>query len=258
MENDIYQDKVLDTKKKIKNRKLFIIFLISLFVIICSLIGYFIIKKYYQNKNTISFNNYDVYQYFSNIKHKYNGILTYENGILTNVSDEGKKIDVSSAPIYFDSVDNECILPMTMGLFFINDKGKNYRVNYFSYLQTELSDNQEMAFISNDDKRVYVDNAFLYDGRDMYVFLYSTKIVIHGVEYELSPLSYVIVNYKDSVEIYDKKNDKYTIIDDVSEDVIGTMNNIQINLSTDMIMYENDNRLLIKNVNKLLKYEGEQ
>ena len=56
------------------------------------------------------------------------------------------------------------------------------------------------------------------------------------------------------IEIYDKKSDNYTIIDNHSKDVIATLGNYKINLSTDMIMYDNENRLLIKNIDKLSLY----
>lgn len=254
MSNNFYDDDIVLIKKKRYTKKSFVILLISVIVVFSVILAFFVIRHFYNSKNEISFDNYDVYQYFSSIKYQYNGILKYENGHLINVDDSGGKVDVGNYPIYFQNIENECILPGNMGLFFLNDKGKNYRVNYFSKLISEMSDN-EMAFVSY-DKKYYIDNAFLYDGSDLYVFPYSVKLIVDGKEYILSPLSYVIVNYKDSVEIYDRKTDKYTIIDESNDDVIAYMNDFKINLSSDMIMYENDDRLLIKSISKLNVYDG--
>ena len=254
MSNNFYDDDIILIKKKKNNKKSFLIFLLSLIGVFAVIIAFFVIRHYYNSRNEISFDNYDVYQYFGSIKYPYNGVLKYENGNLINVDDAGGKADVGNYPIYFQNIENECILPSNMGLFFLKDKGKNYRVNYFSRLISEMSDD-EMAFVSY-DKKYYIDNAFLYDGSDLYVFPYSVKLQVDDKELMLSPLSYVIVNYKDSVEVYDRKTDTYTIIDESNNDVIAYMNDYKINLSSDMIMYENDDRLLIKSINKLNIYDG--
>ena len=143
-----------------------------------------------------------------------------------------------------------------MGLFFLNERGINYRINYFSKLETEISNGDELSFIDYNNKKMYISESFLYNGKDMYVFPYSATIKVEGKEYQISPLSYVIVNYKDSVEIYDKVKDEYSYIDGIKEDVMATIKGIRVNLSTDMIVYETGERLLIKNVNKLNQFEG--
>ena len=59
------------------------------------------------------------------------------------------------------------------------------------------------------------------------------------------------------IEMYDKLNDKYTIIDEHTDDVIATVGGFKVNLSTDMIMYEKENRLLIKKYDKFPIYNIE-
>ena len=81
------------------------------------------------------------------------------------------------------------------------------------------------------------------------------KVVVEYIEYELSPLSYIIVNYQNSVEMYNKEKDEYHLVDDIKKDVIANVGNTRINLSTDMILFEEGERLLIKNINKLNLYE---
>ena len=255
MNYEDYENDIKLVKKQIKNKKKGVIIVVSLLVILCGIITFFVLSHYYKKTTSISFENYEVYQYFSGKKYNFTGKVTYENGIVSNISDNGEKIEVGDNPIYYQSIDNECIIPITMGLFFLKNKGDNYRINYFSKLKFEISDGNEMALVSYNDNTKYIDDAFLYDGRNTYVFPYSVSLEVEGKTYDLSPLSYVFVNYKDCVEIYNKAIDEYVFIDDIKKDVIATFGDYKINLSTDMIMYPEDERLLIKNVGKLNVYE---
>ena len=222
MADELYEDNIKLVKKKIKRKNTKVIIIISILALICVIIACFVINHYYKSTKTISFDDYEVYQYFSGIKYNYTGKATLEDGVLTG----------------------------------INDKGKNYRINYFSKLEIEVSNSDEMAFIDYNNKKLYIRDSFLYDGKDMYIFPYSVTVTVENRTYELSPMSYVIVNYKDSVEMYDKKTDKFYLIDEINDDVMVSTSDKKINLSTDMIVYEDDERLLIKNVNKLNQFEG--
>ena len=255
MDNYDYDDNIIITKKKINNKKKIIILFGSLIAVICGIVAFFILRHYYKETVTVSFDDYEVYQYFSGLKYNYTGKATIENDEIVSFNDKGEEVTVDDTPIYYQTINNECILPITMGLFSLNERGVNYRVNYFSKLQAELSNKDEMAFISYNKKKKFIDNAFLYDGKDMYVFPYSVKVVVEDVEYELSPLSYIIVNYQNSVEMYNKEKDEYHLVDDIKKDVIANVGNTRINLSTDMILFEEGERLLIKNINKLNLYE---
>lgn len=254
MNDGLYENDINIVKKKHSKHKSKIILLLSILAVVCGCIAFFAIRKYYKSTKTISFYNQGVYQFFSGIKYNYVGNATMEDDVLVGFSDAGDTISIGDFPIYYQTIDNECIIPINMGLFLMNEKGKNYRVNYFSKLQIEKVGNDEMAFIDYKNKKSYISDAFLYDGRDMYVFPYSVIITIEGKDYELSPLSYVIINYKDSVEMYNRATDEYYFIDEITEDVIASYFNNKINLSTDMIIYDDDVRLLIKNINKLNQF----
>ena len=68
----------------------------------------------------------------------------------------------------------------------------------------------------------------------------------------MSPLSYAIVDYHDEVQLYNKEKDKYEIIENCDFDIIATLGEHKINLSTDMI---DNNRLLIKSIDNLPLYK---
>ena len=63
----------------------------------------------------------------------------------------------------FQTIENECIIPITMGLFFLKEKGKNYRINYFSKLSTDISDDKEMSFVSEFLNQYHPEGIFVSD-----------------------------------------------------------------------------------------------
>lgn len=239
-------------KKKRKNMKTKKIIFISLLILISITAIFIIISNYYKKINSIRYDKYEFYQYFSGAKVNYEGVLAIEyNNNVTKIESKDKKINTGFIPIYFQKVDNEVILPVTMELVIPKLRNKSYKVKYLTKLINESIDSEEMIFIESNNKKVYLEQSFLYNGEDLYFFPYSTTVIIENKEYKLSPLSYIIVNYKGLIEIYNKNEDKYIMIDEHEDDVIAIIGNFKVNLSTDMIMYENENKLLIKNVDKL-------
>ena len=131
-------------------------------------------------------------------------------------------------------------------------KTTSYKINHFSKIKIE----DDLAYLNYKNKNIYLEQSFLYDGDNLYFFIYETKVNIDEKEYTLSPLSYIIVNYKSEIEIYDKKEDNYTIIDEHQRDVIAYLDNYKVNLSTDTLTYDSGDRLLIKSPDNLPLYEG--
>lgn len=257
MNNNTYKLGIKKAKKKANMVKRVRILLISLLLVICVSLGVYLVKKYYSNLNSITYENFDLYQYFSGAKVVYKGKATIKHdNKITNIESEGKKVNIGDIPIYYENVDNEVLLPVNMELVIPNIKNKSYKVNYFSKIMYDYTDNQESAFLIENNKRLFLNESFLYNGEDLYFFPYSVKLTIDGKSYNLSALSYIIVNYKDMIEMYDKSTDSYTIIDSHNDDVIATLGQYKINLSTDMIMYNNENRLLVKSIDKLSNYNG--
>ena len=258
MENGVNLDKeIYDAVKVKKTRRFIMIVIISIVVTVCALIAFFYINYSYRKMNTVTLENYKVYQYFSSIKYEYDGILTIEDGKAINIGDDGNKVDVGDTPIYFQMVDNEMFLTKDMLLVIPSVKNYNYRLNRLSKIVTDKINDQENVYVIIDNKEVYMDTSFLYDGNDLYIFPYSVDLKVDDEVIKLSPLSFVYATYGDSIEIYDKQSDTYKIIDSPKNDVTATLNTEVINLSTDMVIYgDNNDRLLIKSVSKLPLYTG--
>ena len=249
--------KIKKSKKKFKMKKNLKIMFISLGVILVVGIAILIVYFHYKNLNKVTVEDYELYQYFGNMRFDYTGKFSMKkNGEITKIEYEDVEIEADSTPIYYKNIDNEIILPKSMAIVFPRLINKNYKLPYFSRISIDYSMDDSSAFWKVNEKNLYLENSFLYDGANLYVFLYETKVTIDGVDYVLSPLSYVNVNYRADVTIYDKKNDKVTIIETHNDDVMGDLNGYKINLSTDMVLYDRDSKLLIKNVDNLQTYSN--
>ena len=252
------EDKIEKSGTKIVIKRRVKILFFCLFTILLISISGFLIFQYYQNLNKVTFDSYHLYQYFSGIRYDYKGSVTLEKGNkITSIKNDDLEINAESIPIYFQNIDNQVIFPSEMGLIFPELKNKNYRVRYFSEIILDTSDSGDSALLKMEKKNEYLRKCFLYDGEDLYFFPYETEVTIDGKKYKLSPLSYVIVNYKENIEIYNKSKDEYIIIEEHEDDVIALVDQYQVNLSNDMILYgETEKRLLFKNINKLELYKG--
>lgn len=246
-ENNHKFDKTKSIRKKLKLKKSIPILLFSLLAIVIMLIIAYITYDKYEDLTELKMENYDLYQYFSGIKFEYTGELSFKkNGEIVSMKYKDIEVEVDSTPIYFSNIENEMIIPLTMGYYIPRLTNKNYKLTGFTKIGVD-SEN-ESAYLIKEEGNVELEPSFLYDGVDLYVFLYETNIVIAGQNIKLSPLSYVQVVYGGDVIYYDKKTDTYKEIPLVDTDVVADIGQYKLNLSTDMIMYKNQNRLLIKNV----------
>lgn len=240
-------------EKREKNKKVRIISF-SIIVVLILLIGLFFLLRFFSKLKKYEYNeDYPMYQYFSGVKVSYDGKLTLtNNGDITTIKTKEGISDIKDAPIYFQNVANETLTTKNMQLVIPRLFNKNYKLKYFTRLVYDKD--AKVSYYLKGRKQVYLDDAFLYDGDNLYLFLTNVSLVVNKEEYNLSPLSYIIVNYKGQVEMYDKINDKYTVIDLCESDVTGNLGQYNINFSTDMLSYDNNSRLLIKSVDNLNEY----
>lgn len=241
---------VHDKREKNKFLKILLISIISILVLF---VASFFIFRYFKGLKEYTYNEeYPLYQYFAGGKNVYTGkvTLTMDENITKIETDDGVE-DIEDAPIYFQDVQNEVLTGKNMLLVMPISPSKNYRINAFSKVAYDVD--SENAYYHFGKDKIFLEESFLFDGANLYLFLSDVSVVIEEETYELSPLSYVIVNYKDQIEIYDKKSDKYTIIESHKNDVIATLGIHKINMSVDMV---NDNRLLLKSTENLPIFKG--
>lgn len=222
------------------------IFKIIMVLVLIAIIA--VVCVYIMKLNTDDIENYHFYQYFGGRKIEYQGALqiTKKNDI-TELKLNDANIQLDSTPIYYKDIENKAIFPENMALVMPNANGQMYKINRFTNIY--LKDNSIYAEYRNNTKELA--DAFIYDGADLYFFIENATLTIDEQTYEITPLSYVISTYQDSVEIYHKQTDTYEIIPTTSTNVTVSTNDYTVNLSLDTIKFGDKEQLLLKKIDEL-------
>lgn len=224
--------------KKISSSVFAIIILIL--ILICSFVLFFEINDY---RNIIT-EEHNFYYYFSRNKVDFNGNVTLDpKGVIMSL--DAKNVVINSNPVYYKKEEMGMILPNEMEIIYPYKNNPMYRIGKFSriyYLNNYIYIKSEAGM-----GRIY--DCFLFDGNDLYSFIENTTIIVDGVSYEISPMSFVEVT-KGYVRIYNKRKDEYIFLDKYTSAQAYT-EEYTVNLLTDSFTYNNKYYMLIKNVDKL-------
>lgn len=221
--------------------------LILIIVIVIIIIG---------SLNSTTTENHDFYQWYSGQKVEYKGQLTFtrKEG-LTELRATDRKVTLDSTPVYYADENNKVIFPEDMAIVYPNNNGMMYRINHFADITEEDGTIYLETNLATKTNKTKLEKAFLYDGQDLYFFLERTTITVNGTNYEVSPLSYVIVRYKQSVEIYNYEKDEYQVIDTTeTQDAKVVTDTYTINMSVDSLQTVEKEQLLIKGLSYLQEF----
>ena len=231
-----------------KKRTITYISIAALFILLVIAMLMLFLKK---NIDVETFENHKFYQYFSGERFDYEGDLkiSKENDI-TELKFKDVQVTLDSTPIYYAD-EKTILLPKSMSIIYPKMNVSQNKVNYFSKIYDENGE----IYLSYKKKNKLLKECFFYDGRDLYMFIEPVDITINGEKKTLSPMSYVIVDYGISVQIYDYKSNTFSTIPLSDKNVIVTTNVYTVNLSIDSVAYNNNSRLLIKKVDILNNIE---
>lgn len=221
--------------------------LILIIVIVIIIIG---------SLNSTTTENHDFYQWYTGQKVEYKGQLTFtrKEG-LTELRATDRKVTLDSTPVYYADENNKVIFPEDMAIVYPNNNGMMYRINHFADITEEDGTIYLETNLATKTNKTKLEKAFLYDGQDLYFFLERTTITVNGTNYEVSPLSYVIVRYKQSVEIYNYEKDEYQVIDTTeTQDAKVVTDTYTINMSVDSLQTAEKDQLLIKGLSYLQEF----
>lgn len=237
--------------------------LIKIGIVCITLIFIFIIYKIFNivvfENERINISEESYYQYFYGIYKEYSGDIEVINNDNSKqlVLENDEVIYLDSTPIYYKDTLGKVWLPNSMTVVY-PETGKLYKTESFTNITQDS--NVMYAKKHNKENTKSLNNVFLFDGEDLYFFLEKTIIKVGKKKYEISPLSYVIVNYRQNVEIYNYEKDQYIIIDETeipSKDIIATdkEKKYEINLSVDTYNTGSSDYLLLKNIDYLNKLD---
>lgn len=221
--------------------------LILIIVIVVIIIG---------NLNSTTTENHDFYQWYSGQKVEYKGQLTFtrKEG-LTELKATDRKVTLDSTPVYYADENNKVIFPEDMAIVYPNNNGMMYRINHFADIIEENGSIYLETNLATKTNKTKLEKAFLYDGQDLYFFLERTTITVNGTNYEVSPLSYAIVRYKQNVEIYNYEKDEYQVIDTTeTQDAKVVTDTYTINMSVDSLQTAEKDQLLIRGLSYLQEF----
>ena len=244
------QAKLLEKKKKRKSTIIttsIIAALIVIIVIVIIIIG---------SLNSTTVESHDFYQWYSGQKVEYKGELTFtrKEG-LTELKATDRKVTLDSTPVYYADENGKVIFPEDMAIVYPNNNGMMYRINNFADITEENGEIYLETNLATKTNKTKLEKAFLYDGQDLYFFLERTSITVNGTTYEVSPLSYAIVRYKQSVEIYNYEKDEYQVIDTTeTQDAKVVTDTYTINMSVDSLQTAEKEQLLIKGLSYLQEF----
>lgn len=232
-------------KNSAKNKKLnssILAIIILVLLLVCSFVLFFEINGY----RTIQEEKFDFYYYFANQRLDFNGKVTFNSrDKILSLSGEG--ITLLSSPVYYSNTD-AMILPSNMEIVQPYKNSPMHNLGTFSKIY--YRGNYLYANIENGIGRLY--DCFLYDGNDLYVFIDDTTVIIGEDRYELNPMSFIEVS-RDTIEIYNKKTDFYTVLPNTTGAMAYT-NEYSVDLVSDSVTYNSTYYLLMKKPEALELY----
>lgn len=191
--------------------------------------------------------NEELYMYFGNQKIEYDSKITLnrKNNITKLIVDDEEQ-DFDSEPLYYRN-EAKAIIPQNMLVVFPLKGILHKRINYFSTIHY-MNNKVELTFT---DMKKDITGSFLYDGDDLYLFTEKVTIKFNDNSYEITPLSFVLCNYKGDLYIYNYEKDEMLSFENVNALVYAKNENYEINLSVDSVQFNDKNVLLAKNINTI-------
>lgn len=227
--------------------KLFIPIILMIVIFIAFIIYYKVmISNNYTKDETIK-----AYTYLYEKKYEYDLIVgKNRKDVIVKIEPQDIKINYDSTPIYYQNKDI-VILPKDMSVIMPTLSCAEYLSKGYSY----ITYSNGIYNLTTDRYNQKLNHYFLYDGKDLYFFIEPVTLTINEEKIKLSPLSYIIAKYNNSITYYDKKTDTYKIIE-TNDDATIENQYYSINISKDNINYQGTNIILtsdIKNLNTIDK-----
>lgn len=202
---------------------------------------------YVRQLNVKNIINAEFYQYVGGQKQEYAGeIELNKEGEITKLRTINVDIDLDSTPMYYKQ-EPKVLFPDAMQIIYPIEGASSYRIPRFTSAFNELG----VVYVEVNKKEIPLQNGFLYDGADLYVFVEPITVTVDEEEYKLNPLSYVNVEYNGDMEIYNYSKDEDIIIDIKDKQVTAKNESYTIDLNVDSIKYEEKEQLLLKKFDKI-------
>ena len=189
----------------------------------------------------------EVYQYFYGRRYDYEAnVSRNRKDVIVDVEPIDIKIYLDSTPIYLKG-GKSVILPKDMSVVMPTISCAEYLAKGYSFIQYQKG----LYMLTTDRYHNSLNHYFFYDGSDLYFFIENVTLYVNNEKITLSPYSYVIAKYNDSVTYYDAKDDIYKTLTIDNHEVIIENDYYKILIDRDIIDYQGNNVILTSAIDKL-------
>lgn len=217
-------------------------------IMLAVLVGTCIFLSTWLKKNT---KEYVVHDKF--VRYSMGSKIYYDNDLVLKKKDGITYLDADctvesdGSPLVYEG-QHKYLLPISMAYLNPNSEEGPKRVNYFS--KTICNMDKKKVTVSYNDKDVEIKDGFMYDGNGTFIFMEEVDIVIGTRRISLSPMSYVRIFYKDSIEILNLKEDEYLYIEinDSNQVIAESKTGYSINIGTNVMTVDDMPRILFSNI----------
>lgn len=202
--------------------------LIPIMVVFVLLIAVYFFYREYKYDNYRNKQEKMVYQHFNGVLVEYKAQIVYNlKDIIVDVNPIDRKIELEKTPLYLKGKD-EIIFPQDMNIAFPLKDGSQYRLYKYA---TYVYDNESHKLSNNGKKDTY-SYFFLYNGDDLFFFPDEISLKMDGKEYvKLGKMSFVKIVGGNTLEYYDKENDKAEFLEIAGKTITASNDNMDVNLS---------------------------
>jgi hypothetical protein len=172
----------------------------------------------------------------------------------TTLEDGRNVFPLDSIPVFFAGGD-KLILPENMAAI-VPEESRAGRLEFFSTVEKNPGGGY---ILKGEKKSTTSEGGFLFDGRDLYVFLEETEISWgDGADekIKLAPMSYMVVLYNLRVEIYPSGAEDGMLIDTGAARVMAYFRGYSVDLSKDILYRAGQEMLLFTNPSVLIPLGG--
>lgn len=155
--------------------------------------------------------------------------------------------ELMESPLYFAG-ENKILLPASTSII-QPELSLTNRIENMSLLYEE----QGKYYVETKENKIRVDNFFLFDGKNTYMFFEPITLTWEENTLQLEPFSYITVKYNQNMEIFDRGTQTMnTIMTGISNITTKMECGTTVNLSTDIIIRKNgQEQMLFINPNLL-------
>ena len=189
----------------------------------------------------------EVFQYFYGRRYDYKAnVSKNRRDVIVDFEPINVKVNLDSSPIYLKD-GKTVILPKDMSVVMPTMSCAEYLALGYSYIKYQKG----LYMLTTNRYHNSLNHYFFFDGKDTYFFIENVTLVVNNEKINLTPYSYIIVQYNNYLSYYDVKSDTFKTIEINNSEVVVENEYYKILVDRDIIDYQGHNVILTSAIDKL-------